>query len=88
MIHFLQALNAFKSTLSTLPMYYYPYCNMVPAPDLYWHLGVTGRVKGGKTRAPNARVENWLKCAVLIRNTLLNDSLQNTILKFIIIRDR
>ncbi len=22
---------------------------MVPAPDLYWHLGVTGRVKGGKT---------------------------------------
>ncbi len=39
-------------------------------------------------RAPNGRLENWLKRLILIRNTLLNDSLQNSILKFIIICDR
>ena len=39
-------------------------------------------------RTPNGRLENWLKHVILIRNTLLNDSLQSTILKFIIICDR
>ncbi len=52
---------------------------MVPAPDLYWHLSVTGRVKGGKTcvisEKPRANEEEsrslflYILCTIVRRSS-------------------